>query len=225
MKKVTELKRSELSVAIQAGGLSRRMGLDKASLPFCGRPLIQWVIERALIVADEIIVVANQPDKYQFLDCPIYPDELPGSGPLGGLYTALLHAQSPCVGVLACDMPFASPDLLAFQHQLLTDTGVDVVIPENDQGLEPFHAVYRRETCLSLIRNAIQSGEMRVVGWLPEARVHFLKPDEIRPYDPQQWAFHNLNTPEQFRLAEQEFTGVEWWRNEVILRSNQEATL
>jgi len=201
------------------------MGQDKANLPFCGKPLIQWVLERALIVADEIIVVANRSNQVQFLDCPIYPDELPGSGPLGGLYTALLHAQHPNVGVLACDMPFASPDLLAFQRHLLINTGVDVVIPETDQGLEPFHAVYRRETCLSLVRNAIQSGETRVVGWLPEARVHYLKPNEIRSYDPQQLAFHNLNTPEQFRLAEQEFTGVERWSSQVVLRPNQEITL
>ena len=48
-----------LTVCIQAGGQSSRMGEDKALKPFLGRPLIQRVVERLSPVADELIVIAG----------------------------------------------------------------------------------------------------------------------------------------------------------------------
>ncbi len=101
-----------LTVVIQAGGESRRMGQDKALLPFLGKPLIQRVIERVASLADELLVTTNRPEAYQFLDLPLFPDVIPGRGALGGLYTALSAASQPLVAVVACDMPFASPALL-----------------------------------------------------------------------------------------------------------------
>ncbi|GAB4397312.1 MAG: molybdenum cofactor guanylyltransferase [Anaerolineales bacterium] len=194
---------SLLSVAIQSGGKSLRMGQDKASMVFCGKPLIQWVFERARSVADEILVIANEPEKYPFLDCSIYTDEIPGSGPLGGIYTALLRAQYPAVGVFACDMPFVSPELLNYARIRLVHDGVDVVIPRTDRGLEPFHAVYRRETCLSLVRDSLQKGETRVVDWLRNAKTIYANPNEWLPFSKEQWVFQNLNTREQVMIAEQ----------------------
>ena len=47
-----------LTVVIQAGGISSRMGEDKALKLFLGRPLIQRVIERLTPIADEVIVPA-----------------------------------------------------------------------------------------------------------------------------------------------------------------------
>lgn len=196
------MKDARLSLAIQAGGMSQRMGQDKASLMFCGRPLLQWVIERVQVIANETLVISNCPEKFSFLDCPAYPDEIPGSGPLGGLYTALLHSKYPSVGVLACDMPFCSPGLFVHAHGVLMDSGADVVIPKTTKGLEPFHAVYRKETCLPLVWNALQAGQKRMVDWFATANVQYLKPDETLLHDSQQLAFFNINTPDDLQRAE-----------------------
>ncbi len=56
-----------LTVSIQAGGQSTRMGEDKALKPFLGHPLIERVIERLRPIADEIIVTTNHPEDYGFL--------------------------------------------------------------------------------------------------------------------------------------------------------------
>src|SRR3970040_1082192 len=97
-----------LTVCIQAGGQSSRMGEDKALKPFLGRPLIQRLIERLSPVADELIVTSNRPEDYAFLDprFTLHTDLKPGRGALGGLYTALASAAHPIVAVIACDMPF-----------------------------------------------------------------------------------------------------------------------
>ena len=144
-----------LTVVIQAGGESRRMGQDKALLPFLGKALIRRVIERVGSLADELLVTTNRPEAYGFLNLPLVTDLIPGRGALGGLYTAMSAARKPLVAVVACDMPFASAALLAAQRDLLLATGSDAVIPQTGGGTEPFHAVYRRDACLPAIQAAI----------------------------------------------------------------------
>jgi molybdopterin-guanine dinucleotide biosynthesis protein A len=202
-----------LTVCVQAGGESRRMGQDKALMPFLGRPLIQRVVDRLSPVADETIVTTNTPENYRFLGLPLFPDLKPGRGALGGLYTALSSAACEAVAVVACDMPFASPKLIAAASRLLVAEDADVVIPDSGGvlslpapvewsgpgskggGLEPLHAVYRRETCIPAIETAI--------AWFPDVKVRVLQHEEVRKYDPAGLAFWNLNTPEEFAEAEQ----------------------
>jgi molybdenum cofactor guanylyltransferase len=192
-----------LTICVQAGGESRRMGRDKALMPFLGRPLIQRVVDRLSPIADEIIVTTNNPDDYRFLGLPLFPDLKPGRGALGGLYTALSSATCEAVAVVACDMPFASPKLIEAASKLLLKEEADVVIPDSGGGLEPLHAVYRRETCIPAIEAAIEADLWKLISWFPQVKVRVLQPDEVKTYDPSGLAFWNLNTPEEFAEAEQ----------------------
>ena len=191
-----------LTVCIQAGGQSSRMGQDKALKPFLGRPLIQRVVDRLSPIANELIVTTNRPEDYAFLNLPLFADLRPGRGALGGLYTAIASARHPLVAVVACDMPFASANLLEAASQLLLREEVDVVIPRSQEGYEPLHAVYRRATCLPVIEAAIDEDQWKVVAWFPRVKVHVLSPDEVKRYDLVGLAFWNVNTPEAFAEAE-----------------------
>lgn len=196
-----------LSVVVQAGGQSTRMGENKALKLFLGRPLIQRVIERLAPVADELLVTANQPADYAFLRLPLFPDLKPGRGPLGGLYTALASAKNPVIAVVACDMPFASAPLLVAAAGLLVQEEADVVIAETAEGFEPLHAVYRRDTCVALVESAIEADQWRMVAWFPQAKVRSLTPNELARYDPDGLAFWNVNTQEEFAEAERRASG------------------
>lgn len=192
-----------LTVCIQAGGESSRMGEDKALKSFLGRPLIQRVVDRLSPIADEMIVTTNRPEKYAFLGLRLTPDLKPGRGALGGLYTAIASASHPQVAVVACDMPFASARFVEAAVRLLVREEADVVIAKTEEGYEPFHAVYRRETCLSAIQSAIDSDLWKVIAWFPQVRVRVLAADELKQFDPDGLAFWNVNTPEEFIEAEQ----------------------
>lgn len=192
-----------LTLVIQAGGESKRMGQDKALMPFLGAPLIARVLQRLQPLAAETLVTSNRPENYAFLGLPLITDRIPGRGALGGLYTALSAATQPLVAVVACDMPFASPTLLEAALRLLTAEAWDAVIPRTEGGAEPFHAVYNRERCLPLVEAAIQADQWRVDAWFSQARIRFLTPDEVRAHDPGGLAFWNVNTPEEFAQAEQ----------------------
>jgi molybdopterin-guanine dinucleotide biosynthesis protein A len=191
-----------LTVVIQAGGQSSRMGEDKALKPFLGRPLIQRVVDRMKPIADEIIVTTNQPAGYEFLGLRLVSDLKPGRGALGGLYTAIASVASPLVAVVACDMPFASPGLFEGARRIMLEEEADVVIAKTDEGYEPLHALYRRETCLPAIESAIEADQWKVISWFPQVKVRVLTPDEVKSFDPSGLCFWNLNTPEEFVEAE-----------------------
>lgn len=192
-----------LTLVVQAGGESRRMGSDKALIPFLGQPLIQRVLGRLAHLADEVIVTTNNPPAYRFLGLPIAADLLPGRGALGGLFTALSVATQPLVAVVACDMPFVNPGLLQAAHAKLLAFDCDAVIPLTAGGSEPFHAVYRRETCLPAIQRALQADKWRVNSWFDDVNLCYLSEEAIHNHDPQGLAFWNVNTPEEFEQAEQ----------------------
>ncbi|MCK6539569.1 MAG: molybdenum cofactor guanylyltransferase [Anaerolineales bacterium] len=194
-----------LTVSIQAGGRSSRMGEDKALKPFLGRPLIQRVIERLAPIADELLVTTNRPEDYAFLDLrlTLRADLKPGRGALGGLYTAIVSATHPLVAVVACDMPFASARLIEAASRLMVEEEADVVIAKSDEGYEPLHAVYRRATCLPAIESAIESDQWKVIAWFPQVNVRVLTSEEIQSLDPDGLAFWNVNTPEEFARAEE----------------------
>jgi molybdopterin-guanine dinucleotide biosynthesis protein A len=202
-----------LTVVIQAGGQSSRMGEDKALKPFLGRPLIQRVIERLAPIADEMIVTTNRPAEYGFLNTStrpigqsvqarLVPDLRPGRGALGGLYTAISSATSPFVAVAACDMPFASKNFFESAYSLMVKEEADVIIAKTDEGYEPFHALYRRETCLPAIEAAIDADQWKVITWFPQVNLRVLSPDERKNFDPSGLCFWNVNTPEEFLKAE-----------------------
>lgn len=191
-----------VTVVVQAGGESRRMGQDKGLVKFLGKPLILRVVQRISQIADEIIVTTNRPADYAFLQLPLAPDLVPGRGALGGVYTALSHASHPLVFVIACDMPFINPLLLTAQQEILAGEQADLVVPHTDDGIEPLHAVYRRETCLPLVKAAIEAGLWRADSWFNQARAAWIFKEKIQEIDPLFLSFSNVNTKDELQAAE-----------------------
>lgn len=178
------------------------MGRDKALLPFLGQVMIERVIERVSPLADEVLITTNRPENYTYLGYSLHTDVLPGRGALGGLYTALSAARQPLVAVVACDMPFVSAELLAFERDLLLGDVYDAAIPITSSGTEPFHAVYRKASCLPAIEAVIRADKWRVDAWFGQVRLRLVSPEEAAEYDPHQLAFRNVNTPEDLAEAE-----------------------
>ncbi|MEE8356859.1 MAG: molybdenum cofactor guanylyltransferase [Anaerolineales bacterium] len=191
-----------ITIVLQAGGKSSRMGKDKALLPFLGTPLIKRLKDRFLDVGDELVVISNDFSGYQDLNLPLHNDLIPDRGALGGLFTALSVAKNPLVGLIAADLPFASPDLLVNLFEKLLLTGADGVIPNSENGLEPLHAVYRRETSLPLVKKAIDQDLWRMNAWFDQADILILSIEETQKLNSSKYTFMNLNTPEDFKQAE-----------------------
>ena len=106
------------TLILLAGGKSRRMGKDKALLPFWGTSLLHFQMEKAQLLGAQLLISAGE-DPARLL--PLLPpgmetcliaDELPDRGPLGGLAACLKHAQTPRCLVLPVDVPFVPAEVL-----------------------------------------------------------------------------------------------------------------
>ena len=182
------------SALILAGGQSRRMGQDKSLLPVEGRPLIERLADHFAPHFAQVLVSANDPSKYAFLDLPIIPDETPGQGPLMGILSGLKAAAFDPVLVLACDIPVV--DLAFVKNLLALAERADVVMPVSEDGrLEPLFAVYRK-TALPKAEAALAEGRRRIVAILPGLVT-------AHPPMPTGW-YHNLNTPEDLAAFRQD---------------------
>lgn len=188
-----------VTVAIQAGGGSRRMGCDKALVRLAGKPLIRHVMDAVNGLADEVLVTTNQPQELAFLGCRIVTDVAPATGALSGLLTALSAARTDTVLVLACDMPFLCRPLL--EYQLMLAPLAEVTIPRWRGEFEPLHAVYAR-SCSEVIAESLASGNRRMVGFLSRVRVRTIEEPEVACFDPAGRCFDNVNTPEDLVRAE-----------------------
>lgn len=185
-----------VTCAVLAGGQSRRMGADKAFLELGGRPLIQWTLGALAGIGQELIIIANDLQRYAGLGARVEPDIIPGYGALGGIYTALARAGGARVLVVACDMPFLSRPLLRYLIGLSSQ--FDAVVPRLPDGVEPLHAVYSR-ACLEPIRRALARGDRRIISFFDDICVRYVDPEEIAVFDPQFRSFMNINTPQDLQ--------------------------
>ncbi len=163
----TNFARPHLSIVVQAGGESKRMGTPKDTVLFMGRPLIMHTLAKVAPLANELIVTTNAPDRLHFLT-QCYPairfeqDILPERGAIPGLYTALSVAHNELVAPVACDMADFPTTLLAKEALWMRPCFSplhDAIIPKTETSLEPFAAVYRREPCLEKLSTFIHTGK------------------------------------------------------------------
>ena len=188
-----------LTIAIQAGGQSSRMGRDKGLIPLGGMSLIEHVLHGVEGLGDEVLITTNQPDAYAFLGMRMAEDRQPGAGALDGLLTALEAAHGERVLLLACDMPFVNRALL--EHMLAIRTDAEVVIPERGERLQPMHAIYAK-SCVGPVSEALENGEKRMISFFPHVRTRIVEQEVLDQYDPDGLSFFNANTPEDLTRAE-----------------------
>ena len=189
-----------ITLAVQAGGRSSRMGRDKALIPLGGIPLIEHVLRRTAGLAKEVLITTNRPTDFAYLGVRLVLDREPGAGALPGLLTALEAAHGETVLLLACDLPFVCRPLL--EHLLSRAPEAQVVVPQWNDSLEPLHAVYSR-SCADAVRAAVQAGQQRVIDLLPRVTQRVVDETEIAQFDPDGWSFFNVNTPKDLAQAEQ----------------------
>ncbi|MBF0292707.1 MAG: molybdenum cofactor guanylyltransferase [Nitrospinae bacterium] len=190
---------SNTPIAILAGGKSRRMGRDKAFVELDGTPMIQWVITAVKECSVNPLIIANEPDRYGGFGLPVYPDIVPGMGPLSGLHTAFSVTGADRVMIVSCDSPLVTPDVinLILNYQF---NGAEAVIPFVDGREQGLMAVYARSG-IERFADRIASASIMFDEFRLGLNRIFITEDELRKVDPFLLAFLNVNTPEDIDAA------------------------
>lgn len=186
--------------AVLAGGQSRRFGQDKALLRLGGETLLARALRILSQVTDEQVVIGPPWRAEQTGGARVVQDVAIGAGPLAGIAAALRAARHDTVLAVACDMPFLNPLLLAYLLSLAP--GYDVVLPRLAGRGEQLHAVYSR-ACLAPIERQLGAGDFKVGRFFERVRVRDVSEDELRRFDSDLRSFRNVNTPEDWRDAQE----------------------
>jgi molybdopterin-guanine dinucleotide biosynthesis protein A len=133
-----------LTALLLAGGESRRMGRDKATIELGGRPLWQRQLELLRAVRPEkIFVSARSAPSWLPNDVELLVDDAPSCGPLSGLTKGLAAMRTTHLLVLAVDMPFMTAgELGGLREHATTRCGV---VPTIAERAEPLAAIYPTE--------------------------------------------------------------------------------
>ena len=156
-----------ISAALLAGGDSRRMGKDKATMLFRGQPL--WKIQLDLLrklKPEEIFISARNDPRWRPADVKFVADEAPSRGPLSGIAATLDEMRSTHLLALAIDMPFMNETYLRSLCGFAA-RGCGV-LPKIDRRAEPLAAIYPHEAEIE-VREALVDDDFslqRLVHWL-----------------------------------------------------------
>jgi molybdopterin-guanine dinucleotide biosynthesis protein A len=139
------------SAVLLAGGESRRMGRDKATVLFRGKPLWQVQLETLRKLEPKEIFVSAR------IDPPWRPDDVlfvadfpPSRGPLSGLAASMNRMRTDHLLALAIDMPWMSSKYLEFFCAEL-EPGCGV-LPKIRDRAEPLAAIYPRQAAVEFGR-------------------------------------------------------------------------
>jgi molybdopterin-guanine dinucleotide biosynthesis protein A len=176
--------------------------MEKAALRIGDETLLARIVRRLRLALPEVYVVGPPHLAALAPGTSVLPDDIPGSGPLGGLSTALAHAPSQYIFVMGCDMPFVEPALVdAMARYARSYLRADVVALRTPRGLEPLHAVYG-QACASAVQERLDAADGKSLSALLE-RLNVQEPPAsmIARYDPSARSTFNANSPEDWREA------------------------
>lgn len=204
---------------VQAGGGSTRFGTDKALAQLAGKSILERTCELLIPICKSVRVVAPV-DKYPYSPAPILVDKWPGEGPLGGILTALYHADdfsrtlagAPGVAeeartfclILSCDMPFLTREWLVFLSERAAKKNADVTVPKTQNGLEPLCACWRTDAARA-IQSAFDRKVRKVTEAMKRLRMEVLDEAAWKRFDTDGRLFWNMNTPEDYEEARRVF--------------------
>ncbi len=184
-----------LTGIILCGGRSRRMGRAKAFLPYEGTTMLAHIVKVLGTIFSKVMLVSNEPSDYEDFGLDVVKDILPHRGPLGGILSGLLVAETDHSFVVACDMPLVDERLIREMAAARFDR--DVVILSHPQGLEPLLGVYSK-TCIKPLEESLFSGQLSVHDLLGSLNASLFDYSRRTGDGTILPPYFNINTPEDY---------------------------
>lgn len=203
LRKTRALGSSAVDVAVTgvilSGGRGSRMGgVDKGLLPFRGRTMLEWVLDRIEPQVAEVLISANQNlDRYLEFGHPVLTDRISGfAGPLAGLHAGLCVARCELVMMVPCDSPFLPLDLVQRMTDALEHARADIAVARSR---ERRHSAFClcRVSVLDRLAAFLDTGERKVDAWYASSA----NVSEVL-FEDRDDSFRNINTPEELRALE-----------------------
>jgi molybdenum cofactor guanylyltransferase len=180
-------------------------GVNKAMMPFRGRPMLASVVERLAPQVNSLIVNANDASITPEAMKLIAPDSVSSmmfvedavkgyAGPLAGLHAALKVSKTTWLQMVPCDSPFFPTTLSSTLLRAAEQSGALVAVAAT---LVQTHPVFLlvNVSLLSSLESYLDAGERKIDRWYRQhAYVEHVFDDENE--------FANINTEQELKMLE-----------------------
>lgn len=196
-----------ITAIILSGGKSRRMGTNKSLLKLGNTTMIKIIVERCKNLFSESILITNQPEIYSFLKIPMYEDIYPGAGPIGGLHSGLHHSKTKRIFLISCDVPFLDEEAIQFIIESSKDK--HCLVPRASGYVQHLCGVYNKsllpiiEEILISLKELNEPQPKCKMGNLIKVSEGIILDMEKEYPKYKKELFDNLNTPEDFAMAQE----------------------
>src|SRR5262245_52399642 len=179
----TALHANSIAGFVLAGGLSRRMGRDKALLPWKGGSLLDHMVHLLSTIAGEVRIVGRGD----------LPDIVPGKGPLGAILTALSITPVSKNLMVAVDLPLLTPPFLTMFRDRILTSPKDIVACKIGSDYPLCIGVDR--SLLPLIADRVKAGNLALHRLIEESDSEILDESTLQSHEVNLSIFSNVNTP------------------------------
>ncbi len=163
------------------------MGADKATVEISGATMLDRVASAVASVTDRVVVLGSEREGYES-----WPDDLPGSGPLAGVVTALDRMGEDRALVVAVDNAFVQAETLS--HLVTVESTLPVVPVDRDGVRQVTCAIYPKGIAAQAREEVESGGSIQTL----LDRVSFLPitPDRWEEWGEDGRSWYSADTPE-----------------------------
>ncbi|MGA2295976.1 MAG: molybdenum cofactor guanylyltransferase [FCB group bacterium] len=199
----------DITGIILSGGKSTRMGQNKSFLKLGKKTVIENICILMKSIFENVIIITNEPEKYQFLNVKCYEDIFKDYGPIGGIHSGLKHSYTDNNFIISCDLPLITKEII--NYIINYDITKEIVITRADGFTQQLCGLYNKKV-LPLIeriisvpdekenRNNIQGKrKCRVLTLIERSNATIIDIEkEFAKYI--KGSFLNLNNPEDYKF-------------------------
>jgi molybdenum cofactor guanylyltransferase len=187
---------------VLAGGLSSRMGRDKALVELAGKPLIAWALDVLRGAGLAARIAGARTDLSAF--APVVPDEAVDAGPLGGVCSALRQTERDWAVFVTIDQPLMTAGFVMALLEYARNGDAAATVASVGGVAQTFPAVVRRGA-LAVLEGKMEQGQLGCMAAFRAAGLLVVAAEEIVPQESRcliDRRFTNVNTAEDLERVE-----------------------
>lgn len=189
----------KITAFILAGGKSSRMGTDKGLVVFRRKKMVQHVIDVLKESGFSTPIIVSNNMEYKEFGHEVIEDVIKENGPLGGIYTALLHSKTEHNLIISCDVPLIKSEVIRLLLSKIESEAITVLC--NDYQIHPLIGVYHKRVVNDL-KDHLDSKNLKVLTFIQYCGVKII---DTRDYfrELSENCFENINTQNELLKLEQ----------------------
>ena len=192
---------------ILCGGKSTRMKTNKALLRLGQKPIIEIMLEKMKRNFGEIILSANDPDLFNYLNFPVVQDIYPNRGPLAGIHSSLSSSSTEKNFIISCDTPLITDDIIKYLSDYPTNK--KIILPLHNGRVQQLCGIYSKgivKIVEEILCEAENKGNVKgsIFDLLERVESEIVDVSSFSP--PGADVFLNMNTPEDYELIKKNYS-------------------